>query len=721
VRRLLCALALLTTLAAPAVRAAGPPPAIVFGTPVNLPGADRFRAVVVADATGDGKNDVVLAGWQDAQVVVHAGDGEGLFDAARVVQTTYAGFERMIAADLNADGAADLVLAQAGLDGVEVVLSDGNGGWTATAYPSGDGVADETEAPAFVDWDGDGDRDVLTVSWQTTRVRLNDGAGGLSAPQPTPFARGFDVLVADLDGDGREDVLVDDFTTGTDKAYWRAPDGSFSAAQDVATTFGSIGRWPQAADLDLDGRADLVGNMRLRNGHPAAFAGVSRQVSARTFAPTWYQLASPSLFAARPSGLALVDLNGDAYPDAVTSRGVLLNQGDGTFGPDQFASASAWPPVHLSLPAPLPWSVAAGDLDGDGVPEIVAAYGADVGGTIAAIVVPVVHKATFIGLASITPSTLYRGSTVDATIAGTGFKAGDVADFGTGIVVNSLTVSSATSLVANVTVLPTAAQGARSVKVSHPDGGRGKLWYAVTVADSGAATVGGLSPDHGHAGDTLDVDVLGHGFVAGAPTAASLGAGVAVNSTSVVLGSRARMNITIAPGAALGLRDLTWTNGTGVQWTATNAFNVLRRRSLDLSLVAARITTKKKPGRGAFTVAGGLAFNQASADGLFDPTKEAVRARFGDPAAPSVVDVPAGAKWRVRGGRFTWKTEKKAKGPRVALTIDLDRHSFSLSVAGMDVATDAFGRIVVDLELGADYGITTRKLAPRRRRTLVLE
>jgi subtilisin family serine protease len=74
----------------------------------------------------------------------------------------------------------------------------------------------------------------------------------------------------------------------------------------------------------------------------------------------------------------------------------------------------------------------------------------------------------FIG--SIVPSVGSVGATLSVTISGANFQAGVTATFGSGITVNSATVTDATQLTINITIAAAATLGYRGVTVSNPGG-----------------------------------------------------------------------------------------------------------------------------------------------------------------------------------------------------------------------------------------------------------
>jgi MBG domain (YGX type)/Bacterial Ig-like domain (group 3)/Quinohemoprotein amine dehydrogenase, alpha subunit domain III len=84
-------------------------------------------------------------------------------------------------------------------------------------------------------------------------------------------------------------------------------------------------------------------------------------------------------------------------------------------------------------------------------------------------------------------------------------------------------------------------------------------------------TVDDIGPKSGHAGETLDIVIDGNDFTGA--TDVDFGPGVTVNSLVVDSPTRIRVNVTIDPGASLGLRDVIVTTPSG-NGTLTEAFNV---------------------------------------------------------------------------------------------------------------------------------------------------
>ena len=145
----------------------------------------------------------------------------------------------------------------------------------------------------FGDLDGDGDRDIVNgnADWDTPDEEENvvwyENPGGQpEAGRPWPvhevyrgpeFVGKEQAVVADLDGDGRNDILIPTETA----IYWfRQRGGAEEVAFDrVPIPKHPATRWPgralEVADLNGDGRPDLIGALMHRNGRlPADRAAV---------------------------------------------------------------------------------------------------------------------------------------------------------------------------------------------------------------------------------------------------------------------------------------------------------------------------------------------------------------------------------------------------------------------------------------------------------------
>lgn len=180
------------------------------------------------------------------------------------------------------------------------------------------------------------------------------------AIRPYPDA----LAVGDFNRDGKEDLAVLNGDTATVSLLFGRGNGDFGPrrAVRVPKNADSLG----VADLNRDGKLDLIvgveasqgkqGTISVRLGHGDGTFAVRRTYGLGYGAGT-----------RRVAALAIADLNRDRRLDILTASGdrvrVLLGRGDGTFGARHAYVAGANGSIT---------SFALGDLNGDGVKDVIA-------------------------------------------------------------------------------------------------------------------------------------------------------------------------------------------------------------------------------------------------------------------------------------------------------------------------------------------------------------
>jgi hypothetical protein len=225
--------------------------------------------LAVADLTGNGIPDIVMANWDNStgNVGVLLGNGDGTFQPA-LISAAPVDPSCLTIADVNRDGKLDALVCSE--DSVAVLLGNGNGtfqSFTSTNFPTGFC----TFAVAIADVNGDGLPDMVAPnagpdSCSPTGfagILLGDGNSTLFHPEVNYEANSNAgigaVAVSDLNGDGKLDVMVTagGYGPGSVGVLLGNGDGTFQAA----TSYGTGGTGSHAivaADLNGDGRPDIV-------------------------------------------------------------------------------------------------------------------------------------------------------------------------------------------------------------------------------------------------------------------------------------------------------------------------------------------------------------------------------------------------------------------------------------------------------------------------------
>ncbi len=307
-------------------------------------------------------------------------------------------------ADLNGDGKLDLVVADYcqtlnqygncyGIGDVAVLLGNGDGTFRpAVTYSTG---AYNANSVAVGDVNGDGIPDLVVANWCGTldeygclnepgavSVLLGNGdgtfqpaviynSGGLAA---------YSVALADLNGDGKLDIVVTNTYygggdyDGSVGVLLGNGDGTFRPAVSHDTG-GGIAASVAIGDVNGDGIPDLVlANFSCDCYPDEGEVGVLLGNGDGTFQPAvLYDSGGQGAYS-----VALGDLRGDGTLDVVAadrvlggSVDVLLGNGNGTLQPAVGYIAKGWEPDTFPAIGYGINSLAIADVNGDGIPDLV--------------------------------------------------------------------------------------------------------------------------------------------------------------------------------------------------------------------------------------------------------------------------------------------------------------------------------------------------------------
>jgi len=391
-----------------------PAPLITFTGPTEYSYGTMLRPdpnptnVAIADLNGDGKMDMVLddsdATASNYSVRVEFGDGAGGFsESAGYLVTNLPG--RLVVKDLNGDGHPDIVVGQ-GSAGIAVLLNNGDGTFSSPSYysitwPSGSSGG-AVDGLAVGDLDGDGKLDVVTGDGALSgipgyghpqgfySVFLGNGDGTFATPTTygpvipsSPINGGGQpvngIALGDFDHDGKLDMAIAagantyDGPSGVEIVLGNGT-GSFNTPPE----FHAVGNYYQSTDnisigdFNRDGFLDIA----VSNGG-CGYADGSDTTILTNNGDGAFTVGQNLGNSCVVGNQVVTDLNGDGVPDLIIVTGdspydattflhVFIGVGDGTFADaGEFATSTGYGSD----------GIAAGDLNGDSVPDLVTANG----------------------------------------------------------------------------------------------------------------------------------------------------------------------------------------------------------------------------------------------------------------------------------------------------------------------------------------------------------
>jgi hypothetical protein len=248
-----------------------------YSTGLEMDGTSCGGGVAFEDVNGDGQIDLLVADHcRGLYVYLRDGDRwevvtEGLYPEEVVPEgafvSRYVGADDLAVGDVDGDGALDMVAGSSDNGGgISVFLGDGTGrNWIL----QDNDLPNHGWAPRVLlaDMNDDGLLDIVASHSEGPRVWLGtpEGTWQLSdAGLPEPEIHGIynGLAVGDIDNDGRMDIAVSNWFDGPE-VYLQQADGSWSKQPDVFPGMfgGSYGM--ALGDMDGDGNLDVVASGRL--------------------------------------------------------------------------------------------------------------------------------------------------------------------------------------------------------------------------------------------------------------------------------------------------------------------------------------------------------------------------------------------------------------------------------------------------------------------------
>ena len=513
-----------------------------FKTKTDFKVDSGSNSLASSDFDGDGKVDLIVTNKAAGSISIlrNISTSGNISFATKVNYTTSGTPWGICVFDLDGDGKQDIAAANYNSNTVGIFRNTSSSGSVSVSseidYATG-------TSPNFVtvsDFDGDGKPDlVVSNSYSATvSVYLNTSTpGNISFAAKIDFAVGGHpnvITIADIDGDGKPDIISANQTSNSISVLRNTSSGigSINFATQVSFTSGGTPYPIAVGDIDGDGKLDIVtGNANAATVSIFTNSSTSGNISFASH--TDFSTGTSTV----PIAIALTDLDGDGKLDisvagASPTNVVSLLRNLSTSGNVNFYAT-----VNYATGL-APYSVAIGDIDGDGKPDIAVA---NANSSSVSVLRNQIGEPV---ITSFTPTAQSTGQSV--IISGANFTGTTSVTFG-GVAATSFTVVSSTAIIATV------GNGATgSVTITTPNGSATLAGF--TYTGTTLPTITSFTPTTAPTGTT--VTITGTNFTGA--TAVSFG-GTAATTFTVV--NATTITAVVANGAT-GSVSVTTPNGT---------------------------------------------------------------------------------------------------------------------------------------------------------------
>ncbi len=336
-----------------------------------------LSAIAIADVNGDEHADLLITGVDErfgTSTKLYINDGSGHFTESLGTPFEDANYRSIALSDVNGDKSPDILLAGANSGRAEIIklyTNDGFGHFKEmTDHPF---VNVAYGSFAMADVNGDQLSDVLITGKNSgspiMKLYTNNGKGHFSDMMEIPFegVHYGSVVLSDMNGDKHPDLLMTG-RIGQDRRFYPRTllytnDGKGHFTEVVDTPFENVGHGAIAiADVNGDDYPDALITGKNRSGDPIT------KLYTNDGAGRFSEIADTPFAGVYHSSIALADVNGDHHPDALitgqNSAGSLITKLYTNNGSGHFSEVVATPFEGVEHGA-----IALADVNGDDYPD----------------------------------------------------------------------------------------------------------------------------------------------------------------------------------------------------------------------------------------------------------------------------------------------------------------------------------------------------------------
>lgn len=285
--------------------------------PTDISGLTNPSSVKAGDMNGDGLLDLVVGcSSQFKLFVLQNTSTPGNISFASPISLNTTTEPRKIAiGDLDLDGKADIACSRASVPGISIFKNTSAGSSISFGARADITVTSTSEGIAIGDLTNDGKPEIITAASGASGITILENIstpGTISFnPRVHFFTDGspWEVAIADIDGDGRADIMSSNTTSNNITVYRNA--GTNPLAFDIKVNLPSATdpRGLEVGDLNVDGKPDIVSSHSLSDSTICVFKNVSTPGTIVFSAFVKYG-SSPGL-----GSVALTDLDNDGLTD----------------------------------------------------------------------------------------------------------------------------------------------------------------------------------------------------------------------------------------------------------------------------------------------------------------------------------------------------------------------------------------------------------------------